>query len=657
LKAHRPSRITTKAGHPETAGGTPGELTRLSEHLAVYHGNVNVGILHDGGRALLIDCGDGQVADALSKLGVTVVEQIVFTHHHRDQACGAYPWAERGTRIGVPSAERACFDDVAGFWQDPQHRWHLYNFHPSHLMLGEALRVDAEFTDGSEFVWGPARLRVLNTPGHTDGSVSYIVDVDGTRVVFCGDVIYGPGQIWELYSLQKGFARGQCGIGDYHGFLGAQEQLLSSLARLKETMAAMLIPSHGCRINDPGQAIDALIERLDACYAKYVAISALRHYFPELFAEFKGRPGQMPIRPGKPVPDCLHHIGTTWILISRDRAAFVMDCGGRHVIDTLRQMQAAGAIRGIEGLWVTHYHDDHVDGIADFQKAFQCPCIADRSVAAVIADPLSWRLPCISPVQARVDRQTQDGESWTWHEFRLTAFHFPGQTAYHGALLVEAGALRMLFTGDSHTPAGIDDYCAQNRNWLGAGVGFDRCLTLIERLQPTHLFNCHVDQAFDFTPDECRFMRENLAERERLFGELLPWDHANYGMDNSWVRCSPYEQPSAPGQTAAIDVVFTNHSARPRRAACRAIMPPSWDAPATPWVQVDIQPRQEASVRIEFPIPRHTASGRHVIPIDVRCAGRNLPQFAEALLVMGPGVDTAVEQPTGVPLSTPLDET
>ena len=82
-------------------------------------------------------------------------------------------------------------------------------------------------------------------------------------------------------------------------------------------------------------------------------------------------------------------------------------------------------------------------------------------MAEVIADPLAWRLPCISPSVARVDRATQDGESWTWHEFKLTAYHFPGQTLYHAGLLVEGQGLRMLFVGDSFTMAGIDDYCAQ----------------------------------------------------------------------------------------------------------------------------------------------------------------------------------------------------
>jgi hypothetical protein len=255
-------------------------------------------------------------------------------------------------------------------------------------------------------------------------------------------------------------------------------------------------------------------------------------------------------------------------------------------------------------------------------------------VAEVIADPLAWRLPCISPSKARVDRPTQDGESWQWHEFRLTAYHLPGQTLYHSGLLVESGELKMLFAGDSFTMSGIDDYCAHNRNWLGSGVGFDRCIALIDKLRPTHIFNCHVDKAFDFTPEECRFMRANLAERETLFGELVAWDHANYGMDEPWVRCHPYEQKGRAGASAAFEVAVTNHSAAPRTLTCRAVLPRSLGGGTTEWNTVTVAAKRDGQIRLTVPIPATAAPGRYIIPVDVKYADHDLPQFAEAMVVL-----------------------
>ena len=85
-------------------------------------------------------------------------------------------------------------------------------------MLADAIRVTDLYTDGAQIAWGSAVLTVLETPGHTDGSVTYLIDVDGKRFAFTGDLIYDEGQLWELYSLQKGQQ-----TSDYHGFLGARD--------------------------------------------------------------------------------------------------------------------------------------------------------------------------------------------------------------------------------------------------------------------------------------------------------------------------------------------------------------------------------------------------------------------------------------------------
>jgi glyoxylase-like metal-dependent hydrolase (beta-lactamase superfamily II) len=628
-------RRSASAGQPgrEKRGAEvmPRALTTLSDHLAVHRGAIHVGIVRNGRKALLIDCGDGAAAGTLGKLGLTSVGQVVFTHHHRDQAFGAPLLAAGGARICVPASERAHFDNVEAYWNGAASRWHLYNLHPHHLMLAESVRVDATLDPGDTLAWGPAKITVLPTPGHTDGSVSYLVEVDGRRVVFCGDALYDVGQVWDIHSLQKGTQ-----TTDYHGFLGARAQLAKSLAAVKATKCDCLVPSHGRVMTNPAKAIDTLLERLEVCYDRYVAISALRHYFPKLFAEYAGRAGHMPIRKGKAPPACLRHFGTTWMLVSKDKSAFVMDCGGPQVVAELKRRLRSGRIRAVEGLWITHYHDDHVNAVPAFQKTFDCPLITDRSVADIISDPLAWRLPCISPSKARVDRATKDGESWKWHEFKMTAYRFPGQTLYHGGLLVEHKGLRMFFSGDSFTMAGIDDYCTSNRNWLGRGVGFDRCVALMAKLKPTHIFNCHVDVAFTFTPDECRLMRANLAEREKLYGQIVPWDHANYGMDEPWVRCHPYEQRCRVGARAAFDVVVTNHSSQAHPAACRAVLPRAWGAAQKPTrrTRAQVAAKTEGRLRLSFPVPRDVKPGRYVIPIDLRYADWDLPQFTEAIVVV-----------------------
>ncbi|MCX6049498.1 MAG: MBL fold metallo-hydrolase [Chloroflexi bacterium] len=585
-------------------------------------------------RALLIDCGNGIVQATLTTLGITQIDMILFTHHHRDSASGVTMLATAETQLHVPAMERPWFDAVETFWNDPKTRWHLYNVHPHNVMLATSISVHAGVGEGDHWQWGAAEIWVFDTPGHTDGSVAYLIAVDGQRFVFCGDTIYAPGQLWELYSLQK---QDQTST-DYHGFLGDRHRLLQSLDKLVALAPDAFIPTHGQIMHEPATAVAALRQQLEHCYDRYVAISALRHYFPWMFTAFANRPGHMPIGPGKPVPDFLRHIGTTWLIIADNQEAFVMDCGSPAILRAIQQLQTDGEFSAVTACWVTHYHDDHVDAMPDFQVAFPCPTYADAIVAAVIEDPRAFRLPCISPAVVRIDQRTADRESWQWNEFRLTAYTFPGQTYYHGGLLVEGHNLRLFFAGDSFTMAGIDDYCMGNRNLLGAGVGYDHCLALMAELQPTHIFNCHVESAFAFTGDEIAFMRTNLAEREKLYTDLVPWDHANYGLDEHWVRCYPYEQDVVAGQTVHLRVEFTNHSTLTKIASCRPILPQAWGRDV-PEQEITIPPKQDG--RIDFAISMPDVvnklcgqSHRVVIPIEVTYDGNVLGQFREGIFVL-----------------------
>ncbi|MGQ9610228.1 MAG: MBL fold metallo-hydrolase [bacterium] len=597
---------------------------RLSEHLYIYKGSINTGILFDENRVLIIDIGDGSV---LPNLDEKELEYIIFTHHHRDQAEGIAKLSKAGTKIGVSERERKWFEEPEKFWKDRSYRWHIYNLHPHTLMLTEPVKITNTYKEGDIIRWGNANISILETPGHTDGSLSYVVEVDNSKFIFSGDVIYDKGQIWELYSMQKGET-----TTDYHGFLGSRKELKQSLYKLKENKPDALIPSHGNIIYEPDSAIELLIDRLDKCYNKYVAISALRYYFPEMFKEFNGRPGHLQMREGKPVPQCLRHYGTSWIIISESKSAFVIDCGNSNIVNYLLELQEKKEIANIDGLWITHYHDDHVDGIPSFLNVFGCPIYADGSVADVLENPRGFRIPCISPVCCTV-RRTSDGESWCWEEFNMTAYHFPGQTYYHGGLLVEGRGLKMFFAGDSFTMSGIDDYCASNRNWLGDDVGFDRCLRIIDDIKPTHIFNCHVDCAFDFTDKEIKHMRKNLAERIKFYGELFPYDSPNYGMDEHWVRCCPYEQDVIANGIAEMRVCIMNHSDSDKLATCRPILPKSWNMKIEARSAL-IPAKSEGYIYFSFMVPENIVPDLYVIPIEISYDGKPLGQFREAILTV-----------------------
>ena len=88
-------------------------FSQLSDHLYIHHGHVNTGILRDGNKALLIDPSGTTLQTTLAALRITEIEQVLFTHHHRDNTSGfSIP---DNARVGVPAKEAAWFREVETF--------------------------------------------------------------------------------------------------------------------------------------------------------------------------------------------------------------------------------------------------------------------------------------------------------------------------------------------------------------------------------------------------------------------------------------------------------------------------------------------------------------------------------------------------------------
>ncbi len=607
------------------------QIVELAAGLFLLLGGINTGMLRSGDHALLINCCDTVTPERLSAAGVNRVDLVLCTQYHRSSLAGAYTFAERGARIVVPAAERHIIEHPETFWNDWCFRWHSYRSRPGPEVPARGLPVSRAVREGDIIEWKGHRIRVLDTPGASDGAVSYIIETGGKTFCFSGDAVYGPGQVWDLSALQRGYG---FGIEDYHGFLGGRLQLAPSLEKLAACGADALVPSHGAVITDPAGACRLLRQRLDDAYRNYASINALNHWFPEMFADTTGDPNRMAMSPKGKLPDFIRHIPqTTMVLLSESGAAFVMDCGDDMVVEELRKMMAQKEITGVEAAWVTHYHDDHVDGLGRLHKAFGCPVIAEEHQADILTHPERYFLPCLSDRPVPVHRIARHGESWKWREFTLTAFHFPGQTLYHSALLVEGRGKRILFTGDSFSPSGIDDYCAGNRNFLGKGAGYDFCLDLVSEVHPDLIINAHLPFTMTLSGAQIEHIRMTLSERERLFSAMLPREHPNFGTDTGWVRAYPYESSVFRGGSVTIEIRFTNHGSSPATAGAAPVVPEGWTENRTGGPNdAMIAPKRDGAVPFTLQVPRHAMPGRYIIPVRVTWNGGYLGQIRHAVV-------------------------
>ena len=556
-----------------------------------------------------------------------ISSNICATQHRRPNILGAYRYVAEGARLAAPAGERHLFEDPAAYWNDDRNRWHIYHARPGPLVPHAPLAVDRGVGEGDALEWGSRTVRVLDTPGATDAGVSYVVEIGGKRMCFCGDAIYGPGQVWDIHGLQKASEH----TGGYHGFMGHLPALRDSLAKLAGA-ADVLIPSHGQVIVDPAAAVALTLDRLDAFRRNYAAISCINYYMPGALADLRDDPARMSRAETREPPEFVRRAEpTTNVLVSDDGAALVVDCGRVQAIEQIKEWLDDGSISSVEACWITHYHDDHVDALAALVEEFGCPIMTDEHMAEIIEHPRRFFLPCISPMAVPVARRTCDGESWRWHEFELTGWHFPGQSLYHSGLLAEGHGKKVFFAGDSGSPCGVDDHCCGNRNLLGEGLGFRRCIEIWRSTQPDYILNQHQPLALRFTDEQLDYMDGMLAERERMLAELLPWKNPNFGTDEWWVRCYPYEQDVDRGGSCDIEVRFTNHGSVPAVAAARPVLPDGWSC-RNGRGDVTIAPRADGAVHLRLTVGPDAQPGQAVIPFRVTWDGCYLGAYRCAIV-------------------------
>jgi glyoxylase-like metal-dependent hydrolase (beta-lactamase superfamily II) len=137
---------------------------------------------------------------------------IVSTHGHWDHiGDNAAVAAETGAEIAVHPLDRHRLEH-------PQPLWAPFEIPPSVPAV--------ELAEGGEIRFGEIRLRVLHTPGHTEGSVCLLSADDG--LLFSGDTLFA----------------GAWGRVDLPG--GSAEAMAASIARLAELEDHLaVLPGHG----------------------------------------------------------------------------------------------------------------------------------------------------------------------------------------------------------------------------------------------------------------------------------------------------------------------------------------------------------------------------------------------------------------------------
>jgi glyoxylase-like metal-dependent hydrolase (beta-lactamase superfamily II) len=487
--------------------------------------------------------------------------------------------------------------------------------------------------DGWTTSAGNLSIRAIATPGYSADALSYVIESGGKRVVCTGNLIYGDGQIRDLYSLQDAVPEAKA--RGYHGYAARAPALIASLRKVAALKPDVLLPAHGPPITDPQPSIRRLISRLQSFLQSHFETDALRWYWGDDNHRVRSRAVEQPmeIMPmaevAKLPPDILA-IGNSRLIVSKTGAAFLIDAGYRNLLPELKRLRAEGKIRSVDGIWLTHYHDDHTDYVNNVVAAFGSPVYFTEAMSEVIGNPAGFRLPCLTTHPIPVQNAKRDGETLRWNEWQFTFWNFPGQTLYHGGLVARRDdGQTFLFVGDSFTPSGMDDYCMQNRVFLRDNAGYQNCLRKIDALpEDTWLINQHVEPAFRYSDSQLLRMQNEIATRSAALREMTPWPDINYMVDESWARTYPYGQTVSSDATVRVQFRITNHAPRAMTYNVRWNLPKGWKLIAGRDT-LTVPPRQDGALEAQF---RPSGPGLHVITADVSFGPWQFLSWTEALV-------------------------
>ncbi|KRE34093.1 MBL fold metallo-hydrolase [Paenibacillus sp. Soil724D2] len=597
-------------------------MIELSKNLFLYQDTCHVYVVKNGTKAVLIDFGSGEVLDRLTEIGVDQVCAVLMTHHHRDQGQGLARASEAGIPIWVPHTEQELFSNIDAHWQ-AREVFNNYNVRQDRYSLLEQVAIAGALKDYESYEFAGYGFKVVPTPGHTIGSVSFLAWIDGRHVAFTGDLIAGPGKMWSLAATQWSYNGGE-----------GLPATVASLLDLQERAPDWLLPSHGERMERPSEAIGILITRLQ-----------------ELMQYRQQNPRLLLLRE-QPFEEVTPHLlrsrmsmSNYYVLLSKSGKALFFDFGydfltgipvgsdrasRRPWLYTLATLKKQYGITQVDAVVPTHYHDDHVAGINLLRDNEGTKVWASETFADVLRQPSYYDLPCLWFDAIPVDRELSIGASIQWEEYEFTLHPLPGHTLYAVAISLMVDDKHVLVSGDQYQGGEglLWNYVYQNRFRIQDYVD---SAALYEALHPDVILTGHWEPLW-VQPGYFAELAARGNALERLHRELLPLNEVDFGAEGIGGRLSPYQTHTQVGEKFTMQVEVKNPFAREALAEVRLVVPPGWRADPE---QASLQLAAKATETIEFCVtPSGPPVRRARVAVELTVEGRRFGQQAEALVTV-----------------------
>ncbi|MCZ6676659.1 MAG: MBL fold metallo-hydrolase, partial [Candidatus Poribacteria bacterium] len=502
---------------------------KLTDHLFFIEDTCSVYAICVDDKLLLIDCGTHLTPEEFP-IDNCLVERILLTHFHRDQCSSVERFQAEGAGVVIPFAERRFFEETDLLKASYDTYDNYTSYYPGRGVLND-IRADQYAYDYESVMWRGIRFDVVPLPGHTFGSVGYQFEIDGKRVLACGDLMTRPGKIREYFWSQW----------QYMSFQGHVNHL-ESLQTISNLELDLILPGHGKPFSPTSAAFAELQGPMEELYELFHG-HAFEYYRPE-FRQLTSH-----------VYEVVNAVARTYIVRDNAGHALFIDCGytsnapisanPHRFIDHLTPyLKTELDIETVEWFLPSHYHDDHLAGYPALKTRYGTKLASSPELKDILENPQNYDMPCLVPQGCAVDRVIERGEPFRWRGVDFFMEQHPGQTLYHHLIWFTADEKKFLCIGDNISGVSF----RENRDYIHSFIPKNRTPVSSYRDMPKQI----LDHAPDFILTGHGggvVFEKTKAERwqawmkrwEALFTKIIDQAHPNIGMDPHWVEFYPYK--------------------------------------------------------------------------------------------------------------------
>ena len=617
------------------------KFTQVTKDIYLFPDICNVYVIKSGELGLLIDLGTGDVLDHLKEIGISKIEWVLFTHHHREQTQGYPRLKNTGAKVAVPEVEKALFETPLNFRKMAPALSDAFTVHgASYVRPGiTPIKVDKTFVKMDDFTWQGIELWCIETAGNSPGSLSYITKKEGEWIAFTGDVMLQGSKLHTWFDTEW----------DY-GFSKGIYALYNSLGQLEGYPLKKMLPSHGPIIENPLPQLQALRNTLREFNKLY-----LRGWEVSTFAGAdQDRVSQ---------PTTVPHVWQVtkhlfkfrgpefWpnfhMILADNGHALIVDCGlfKKEFLDkSIALMKERLGLKQIDVVLVTHMHGDHCLEAPHLRDKHGAKIWTMNRVVAPVSRPLHFDYCAQVNTYGKgidsiaFDKVFQEGDTFTWEGFKLTVDWMPGQTEFALCLHGIIDGKKVAFTGDnifgsSSDPSQNGHEAVVARNSCILEEGYIYAAKYLKKLQPDLLLGGHSWAMAEPTKLIDRYLEDALKLKE-YFEKLSFEKDYRWMYDPYWVRMEPYRVVLGKNNAAEARLVMRNFDAEPIAMKVEIVLPEGFKAePAI--ITTMVAGESTTSIPIQISCTKQTVKGLHLAALDITRKGKRAGQLFDFILWVG----------------------